>query len=161
MPSAARFQRLREPFTFFIDRSLGARLVADAIRVGCEPGEVIHVHDDHFPQDTTDTEWLKAVGARGWVVLTKDTRMRTNLVEREAILGGHVAWFALARGDLTAGHMGQVFCAALGRIRTVLRRFDVPLIATVRVDAAVVVRYGDGGELRPPRTYAPKGRGRP
>jgi predicted nuclease of predicted toxin-antitoxin system len=161
MPSVARSRRLREPFTFFIDRSLGARLVADAIRGGCERGEIIHVHDDHFPQDTTDTEWLKEVGARGWVVLTKDTRMRTNFVEREAILGGHVAWFALARGDLTAGHMGQVFRTALRRIRTVLRRFDAPLIATVRMDGAVTVRYGDGGELQPPRIYASKPRRRP
>jgi hypothetical protein len=156
MRSAARSRRLREPFTFFIDRSLGARLVAEAIRVGCEPDEIIHVHDDHFPQDTTDTEWLKLVGARGWVVLTKDTRMRTNLVERETILASHVAWFALARGDLTAAHMGQVFCAALGRIRTVLRRYEVPIIATVSMEAAVTARYGDGHELRPPKIYAPK-----
>lgn len=124
--------------------------------MGCEPGELIHVHDDHFPQDTTDTAWLEQVGARGWVVLTKDTRMRTNLVERQAILASHVAWFALARGDLTAAHMGRVFCAALGRIRTVLRRYEVPIIATVSMEAAVTVRYGDGSELRPPKAYAPK-----
>ncbi len=156
MPSAAKSRRLREPFTFFIDRSLGARLVAEAIRAGCEPGELVHVHDDHFPQDTTDTEWLKQVGARGWVVLTKDTRMRTNLVERETILASRVAWFALARGDLTAGHMGQVFCAALSGIRTALRRFEIPVIATVRMDGAVSVRHGGDGELRPPKTYAAK-----
>lgn len=156
MPSAARSRRLREPYTFFIDRSLGARLVAEAIRVGCEPEESVLVHDDHFPQDTTDTEWLKQVGARGWVVLTKDTRMRTNLVEREVILGSHVAWFALARGDVTAAHMGKVFCEALARIRTVLRRYELPIIATVSIEAAVTVRYGDGGELRPPKIYAPE-----
>jgi predicted nuclease of predicted toxin-antitoxin system len=156
MPSAARSRRLREPFAFFIDRSLGARLVAEAIRVGCEPGEIVYVHDDHFPQDTTDTEWLEQVGARGWVVLTKDTRMRTNFVEREAILGGCVGWFALARGDLTADHMGRVFRAALSRIRTVLRRFEAPIIATIRVDGGVSVHYADGSELRPPKIYAPK-----
>jgi hypothetical protein len=160
MPSAARSRRLREPFTFFIDRSLGAWLVAEAIRIGCEPGELVQVHDDHFPQDTTDTAWLEEVGRRGWVVLTKDTRMRTNMIERETILGHRVAWFALARGDLTADHMGRVFCASLGRMRTVLRRFDVPIIATVRMDGAVTVRHGDGGELRPPKTYAPKPSGR-
>ena len=156
MRSAARLRRLREPFTFFIDRSLGARLVADAIRDGCDPGEIVHVHDEHFAQDTTDTEWLKVVGARGWVVLTKDTRMRTNLVERETILAGRVAWFALARGDLTAVHMGRIFCEALGRIRTVLRRVEVPIIATVSTEATVTVRYADGAELRPPKTYAAK-----
>jgi hypothetical protein len=156
MPSAAKSRRLREPFTFFIDRSLGARLVAEAIRVGCEPDELVHVHDEHFPQDTTDTDWLEVVGTRGWVVLTKDTRMRTNLVEREAILAGHVAWFALARGDLSAAHMGQIFCAALGRIRTVLRRFEIPIIATVSMEAVVTAHYGDGSALRPPKVYAPK-----
>jgi hypothetical protein len=81
--------------------------------------------------------------------------MRTNLVEREAILASRVAWFALARGDLTAVHMGQIFCHAMGRIRTVLRRFEVPILATVSMDAAVTVRYGDGTALRPPKAYAP------
>mgnify|MGYP007130730447 CR=1 FL=1 len=80
----------------------------------------------------------------------------TNLVERETILGSNVAWFALARGDLTAAHMGQVFCAALPRIRTVLRRYEPPIIATVSMETVVTVRYGDARELRPPKTYAPK-----
>lgn len=54
--------KLREPFTFFVARSLGRGLVVAALR---EAGVTVHAHDDHFAQDTPDAEWLVKVGARG------------------------------------------------------------------------------------------------
>jgi len=54
---------------FFIDRSLGRKYVAGALRTA---GAKVEVHDDHFPQTTPDVEWLAEVGRRGWVVLSKD-----------------------------------------------------------------------------------------
>jgi hypothetical protein len=153
MPSGAKSRRLLEPFTFFIDRSLGAHKVARALVSACEPGEVVHVHDDHFPQDTTDEAWLTEIGLVGWVVLTKDARIRTSAVERDALLSSGAACFALSRGDLTADQMAIVFCEAIASIRTVLRRYSVPIIATINADAAVTVRYAKGKELRPPKVY--------
>jgi len=36
----------------------------------------IELHDDHFPQDTPDPTWLPVVGAKKWIVLTSDGRIR-------------------------------------------------------------------------------------
>ncbi|WP_437796354.1 hypothetical protein [Sorangium sp. So ce693] len=58
--------KLREPFTYFVDRSLGRGLVVEALRAAKL------AHDDHFAQNTPDAEWLVEIGRRGWVVLTKD-----------------------------------------------------------------------------------------
>ena len=70
--------RLAEPYTFFVDRSLGSGLVPDALR---QENERVVVHDEQFgDQDTPDVVWLKEAGARRWVVLTKDARIRTNVL---------------------------------------------------------------------------------
>ena len=39
---------MAEEPVFFIDRSLGRRHVAQALRAA---GAVVEIHDDHFPQD--------------------------------------------------------------------------------------------------------------
>lgn len=70
---------------FFIDRSLGRKYVAEALRTA---GATVEVHDDHFPQTTPDVDWLAEVGRRGWVVLSKDERIRRNRIEREALEAG-------------------------------------------------------------------------
>jgi hypothetical protein len=60
--------KLVEPYTFFVDRSLGGAFVAGALR---EAGHAVVAHDDEFEADARDVEWLQAVGKRGWVVLTR------------------------------------------------------------------------------------------
>lgn len=71
MPSVAKSPPPPERWTFFIDRSIGGRIVADALR---GVGETVEVHDDHFAKNATDVEWLTFVGTRRWVVLSKDDR---------------------------------------------------------------------------------------
>lgn len=58
---------------FFIDRSLGIEPIRTEL---VEAGLVVEVHDDHFERDAEDRVWLHAVGARGWVILTKDQKLR-------------------------------------------------------------------------------------
>ena len=73
-PSAASFgSKPPEPLVFFIDRSLGRKIVAQALR---EISETVEIHDDHFAPDAKDEAWLAEVGKRGWIVLTKDDRIR-------------------------------------------------------------------------------------
>jgi hypothetical protein len=156
MPYAAKSPSLRSPFEFFVDRALGGHTVVESLRRSCLSGEVVHAHDEHFGQATTDIEWLTEVGKRGWVVLTKDVRIRTNANEREAVLASRVALFALGRGDLSGARMSEVFCSALPRIRIVLGQYSVPLIATITADVIVTVRTANGENLDPPKVYRPK-----
>jgi hypothetical protein len=140
--------RLREPFVFFVDRSLGGRVVAQALRVA---GEEVRVHDDHFAQDTDDEVWLADVGARGWAVLTKDVVIRRDSLQRRVLLAANVAAFMFARGDVSGGVMAAAFAMALPRMKRALRRFDLPLIASVTVGGDVTLVYDAAGRATPPK----------
>jgi uncharacterized protein with PIN domain len=60
-------------FVFFLDRNLGTKQVAEALR---QAGAIVEIHNDYFLPDANDEEWLPEVGKRGWIVLTKDDRIR-------------------------------------------------------------------------------------
>ncbi|MGH7269696.1 MAG: hypothetical protein ACREJ3_04635 [Polyangiaceae bacterium] len=140
--------KLAEPFTFFVDRSLGGAYVPRVLR---EAGHSVVAHDDVFEPNARDVDWLRAVGERGWAVLTKDARIRTNAIEREALLSAHVAAFMLGRGDMKGPEMAAAFITALPRVTKVLRRWDVPIIATVTAVGGVSVLYANAVRLTPAR----------
>ncbi|MBK7013310.1 MAG: DUF433 domain-containing protein [Xanthomonadales bacterium] len=64
---------------FFVDRSLGGKLVVEALRAA---GAQVIAHDDAMPQDSEDVEWLAEAGRHNWVVLTKDSAIRRNQHEK-------------------------------------------------------------------------------
>jgi hypothetical protein len=152
MPSAARSQLLPEPWVFFLDRSLGSRLVAEALRA---QGESVEAHDAHFDKDAADVEWLGAVGRKGWVVLSKDDRIRLNEVERTALTQAGVAAFFLGRSDLTGPQMASAIVTALPAMRRALRRFDVPFIARISLDGDVSVFESAGRRFCPAKRIRP------
>jgi len=53
----------------FIDRNSGGRTFRALIE---NQGIVVKLHDEHFSRTTDDSEWLKAVGERGWIMITGD-----------------------------------------------------------------------------------------
>lgn len=141
--------KLPEPFTFFVDRSLGRRVLVTRLRAA---GLTVEAHDDHFAANTTDAEWLAAVGQRKWVVLSKDKAIRRNALERQALLEASVACFMLGRGELSAEQMASAFITALPRMQRVLRRFRVPLAASVTVTGHVSLLMAEGQLLDSPRS---------
>jgi hypothetical protein len=46
---------------------------------------MVEVHDDHFARDEEDRVWLQSVGEKGWVVLTKDQKLRYRPLEINAL----------------------------------------------------------------------------
>ena len=97
-----------------------------------QAGLRVEVHDDHFPPDASDAEWLRAVGQRGWVVLTKDERIRRRPLERAALLDAGVRAFVLTARGMSGADMGQAFVRARGSMENLLRRRrQRPFIATV------------------------------
>jgi hypothetical protein len=63
---------------FFVDRSLGRRIVPEALR---GLGFVVHAMADVYPErgdeGVTDDRWIDDVDLAGWVALTKDERLRS------------------------------------------------------------------------------------
>lgn len=113
---------------FFIDRSLGGRVIADALRAA---GAQVEVHDRHFDVDSPDVQWLATVGERAWVVLSKDARIRRDAFEREALRSAGVKAFFLTQQGLTGEEMAEIFVAALPGMVTRASRQPGPFIYTL------------------------------
>jgi hypothetical protein len=148
MPYEPKRVKLREPFTFFVDRALGAKVVVGALRAN---GLSVEAHDAHFAQDTPDTAWLPDIARRGWVLLTKDKAIRTNALEFEAVVNNRVAAFMLGRADLPGAEMAQVFLKSMRSVERALRRFEPPIIASVSKSSTVTVLWADGAWLDKPK----------
>ncbi len=126
-----------EELTFFVDRQLGRYKFAQILR---SAGLRVVIHDDYFAPDTVDPEWLAAAGDRGWIVITRDERIRYRAAEREAIRRAKVWAFVLvAHGDLRAETLAEIFIKALARVKAVLAKEKPPFIARIWRDGKTAV----------------------
>lgn len=91
----------------------------------------MRLHDDHFPPDAGDEEWLWIVGERGWIVLMKDKRIRRIAIERDALLRSGVRAIVLTAGNLQGPEMAQILVGKLRRIVHIVRTRPAPFIAGV------------------------------
>ncbi len=97
------------PPEFFLDRSLGGRDVAAALR---DAGWIIRTHVEVYgdrDQSVQDVEWLELCGREDWPVLTMDRRIRYRPTEIAAVRRHRVKAFALTSGNLTAAEQAERF----------------------------------------------------
>jgi len=123
-----------EPLVLFVDRSLGKKIVAGALR---QAGAHVEIHDDHFPPDAADEDLLREAGRRKWVVLTKDRGIRYRAPALVAIRQSASRMFVLTAGDLQGPEMAAAFVRALPRITGFVSRQPAPFIARVTKTGAV------------------------
>jgi hypothetical protein len=101
----------------FLDRSLGRIKVPQLLRAA---GLRLVTLSEHYgipaDEDVADDEWLELAGRRGWVVFMKDTRIRYNRAEREAVKATGVRCFCLANQSLTGDEMAGRFLSNLDAI---------------------------------------------
>lgn len=103
-------------------------------------GLVIEIHDDHFPQNAQDSEWLTAAGKKSWIVVTRDERIRYRIAEKQAMRRANVRAFVLAaQGDLRADILAEIFLRALPKIQRTVKQQKPPFIAKISRDANVTV----------------------
>ena len=76
---------------------------------------------EHFA-GREDIEWLPAIGARDWVLLTKDKDIRRRPLEIEAILNSHVRAFVLTATQLRRDEQAEILLKAMPKIRRICQR---------------------------------------
>jgi hypothetical protein len=116
-------KQLRE-LTFFLDRNLGSKRVAEALR---SAGATVEVHADHFAADGSDEEWLAACGKRGWIALTLDYRIRYRASERDALKDHKVRAFLVARaGEMKGEVLSQLLVGKLPKLVALASQTPAP-----------------------------------
>jgi hypothetical protein len=120
-----------EPITYFVDRCLGHR-VGELLRAA---GSRAEIHDDHFPDNAPDVEWIPVVAGRGWVILSKDKGIRRRPLELARVIESKARFFALAASKgLTGEQMAQVFIDNRARMERLARKQPPPFVAGVYPD---------------------------
>lgn len=100
--------------------------------------QVSHVrHDDYFPQNTLDTDWLPEVGRRGWFVVTRDERIRYNPLEKLALLHSGVGAFIMVGKNMTGQLMADCLKKALPKMAEFIRENPRPFIAKIYADGRI------------------------
>ncbi|MFC5262539.1 hypothetical protein ACFPJ1_10535 [Kribbella qitaiheensis] len=112
---------VRQP-EYFFDRSLGK---ASATRLRAR-GWTIHLIADFYTNDAADIadeEWIAEGCSRGWLLLTKDKKIRYRAKELSALDCGHL--FCLAAGNLGLDDMAERFVVAEQAMIRASRRYSV------------------------------------
>lgn len=125
--------------TYFTDRDLGKQFPQRLRAAG------LHVEwfFDHFDDRTADTEWLGAVGAKQWIVITHDERIRYKANELAAVVQHRVAML-LVVGKAPFAQLAENFVLTLPRIESFVAEHEPPYIAKVhRPGTKELVRQAD------------------
>jgi predicted nuclease of predicted toxin-antitoxin system len=120
--------------TLFIDRSAWSNRLADALRL--QHIRFIALHD-RFPIDVSDQEWLRVASDEGWIVLSRDKRIRRKPNELAALHASKVVMFALVAGNATAADTAQIVGEALPRMYALTKGAKRPALFSIYRDGRI------------------------
>jgi PIN like domain len=112
---------------FFADRNLGKEF---PLRLRAA-GLTVHLHDDHFAPDADDEEWAPYVSGRGWIALSRDRRIRTTVVEYDAVMFAAGRLLVMTGGSMKTDLLAMNFLNTLAKIERVVGGQPAPFIAMV------------------------------
>jgi hypothetical protein len=129
---------LPEDFVLYLDENLhNCKPILDALaqhRVKYER------HGQHFDSGTEDTEWLPVVGEKGWVLLTKDKRIRYNELEKAAVRQHKIREFYFSSGNYSGAEMAEMLVDALRDMVRIFRKQKPPFIASISKSGKAEIR---------------------
>lgn len=114
-----------ERLVLFLDESLDSESVASALS---EAGAKVERATAHFPRGTPDEVWLEKAGRFGWIVLTRDKRIRYRQLERLSLEAYGVRAFVFTGGNVTIKETASILKGALGRIARICMSEIPPFI---------------------------------
>lgn len=89
------------------------------------------------PFGTADTEWLRLAGAKGWIVLMRDQRVRHRPLELESLRAARVAAFVLTAGQASAQQSADVISSKLQKIVNISTSEPRPFVYTLSAGGAL------------------------
>jgi hypothetical protein len=97
-------------------------------------------HGAHFPAGTEDSVWLPFVGGQGWILLTKDKRIRFNDLEKRTVIANRVREFYFTSGNFNGQEMAGLLAVALPEMFRLCKKHRPPFIASLTKAGNVHIR---------------------
>lgn len=115
-------------FTLFIDRDSWSGKLGVALKQAQIPFEA---HHEHFAHDTPDPIWLREIGKKGWLVITRDQNIRRKPNELAALREAGVILFAFTSGNLSAQETADIAIKAWPKIQRIASETTPPAIFSI------------------------------
>ncbi|MDE3257824.1 MAG: hypothetical protein OYM47_08330 [Gemmatimonadota bacterium] len=133
------------PIHIFVDRNLASGVLLRELReaqITHDLGLEFRSHMEEFPEfdtvgELSDAQWLGEIGQRGWLILSRDLRIRYNQAEKQAIKDSRASFFAITAKNVSSRELAQIILKAMKRIVGFARHHDPPFIALVYRDGKI------------------------
>lgn len=114
--------------TLFIDRDIWSHRLDAALRAA----DIAFVaHRERFPDDTPDAEWIAAAAGHGWVIVTRDRRIRYRANEAAAVRRGRLHLFSLTSGNVSAAETATIVVKAWPAIQRAVASTEPPMMWSI------------------------------
>ena len=123
--AASSIAKSPEQLVFFLDESIDGATMAAALRAA---GAVVERATERFPRGTPDETWLEEAGKLGWVVLSRDKRIRYRQLELLALQEARVRAFVFTGGNVTMKETAAILSGAVPRLTRIARAEKGPFI---------------------------------
>jgi hypothetical protein len=95
-------------------------------------------HRDFFSGSAPDTELLKKVGQRNWILVTFDKKQRTRFLEKRLIEQFKIREFAFTSSEIR--DPGDLLVKATRQMRNICRKHNGPFVASISKSGKVYCR---------------------
>lgn len=144
-------RRPPSPLVYYLDANLDGPDLVASLRAG---GMTCEAHRNHFQSDAEDVEWIPAIAARGWVIVTRDFAIQRRAAERDAWTRAEATVVMLRGEKLSAGAMAKMLLGAHagGKMDNYITKRVAPMILYLNVAGKLITHFGGdrrGGRKKP------------
>jgi hypothetical protein len=132
--AASSIAKRLESAVFYLDESIYSRILSDGL---ISAGVSVKRPGIDIPFGTQDQEWLAIAGAKGWIVLMRDQRVKNRTLEIQSLRDARVGAFVLTAGQATAQTTAVVVLSRLQKIVNISRSERKPFLYTLGISGAL------------------------
>lgn len=94
--------------------------------------------------EESDADWIRDITGRGWVIFTRNGKIRNNPLERRTFIRCGARVFNIRNGGASAAEVGKCLRCAKTRIEQILAHTAAPFIVGISLNGDVT--FIDQGE---------------
>jgi hypothetical protein len=122
-------------FTLYLDQNLDYDELAERLdRAGIRYKR----HREYFDSSAADTELLKKVGEKNWILITFDKKQRTRFLEKKLIEQFRIRSFVFTSTEIA--DPGDLLVKANRQMRNLCRKHEGPFVASISKSGNVYFR---------------------
>lgn len=117
--------------TVFLDRTHGKALGTLLRRVGFDVKSIFTVYPRRKHESTSDPTWIARCGEEGWIAITGDKRLETNVENKQAVIDAKCKVFLFTDSNSLPEEWAAAVIVGRQKILDIIRQNDGPFFVTI------------------------------